>query len=211
MPAPIARDVMRMIGRRDTSTSQVISVLRNAGIEDVGAALEQLLASEFVKPAHSSSRDSPRWATTINGNALAMAGFGKPIKRSTADRLVAGIIERARAINEDPSKPVYVERLRVFGSYLDETVDPLGDVDIELTTAKRATHEELEEYTRRSARNFSSYLDQLFWPEHEVALTLRNRSTALNITIHDVSTFTSSVKVIFECDPEDRTSERFPQ
>ena len=37
------------------------------------------------------------WATTVKGNALANASFGKPISRATATRLLGQVIERARA------------------------------------------------------------------------------------------------------------------
>jgi predicted nucleotidyltransferase len=34
-------------------------------------------------------------------------------------------------------KPLYIERLRIFGSYLDPRIDPLGDVDVELSFGMR--------------------------------------------------------------------------
>lgn len=58
------------------------------------------------------------WDTTIEGNALTMASFGKPISRKTADRLVSGLLERAHAYNADPDKPLFINALKVFGSYL---------------------------------------------------------------------------------------------
>jgi predicted nucleotidyltransferase len=62
-----------------------------------------------------------------------MASFGKPIRRRTADGLVAGMLGRAR----EYKKPLYIERLRIFGSYLDPRIDPLGDVDVELSFGMR--------------------------------------------------------------------------
>jgi hypothetical protein len=67
---------------------------------------------------------------TIQGNALAMAGFGKPISRKTSDRLVSELLERARAYNANQGKPLFIDALRVFGSYLAPQINPLGDVDI---------------------------------------------------------------------------------
>jgi predicted nucleotidyltransferase len=46
--------------------------------------------------------------------------------------LVAGMLERAREYNTDAKKPLYVDRLRIFGSYLDPKIDPLGDVDLRI-------------------------------------------------------------------------------
>ena len=68
------------------------------------------------------------WEAATLGNALAIASFGKPIRNRTADRLIAGMLDRARDYNTDANKPLYVERLRIFGSYLDPRRDPLdGD------------------------------------------------------------------------------------
>lgn len=48
------------------------------------------------------------WDTTIQGNPLAMASSGKPISRKTAERLISGLLERARAYNAVPRKPMFI-------------------------------------------------------------------------------------------------------
>ena len=40
------------------------------------------------------------------------------------------------AYNADPGKPMFINTLRLFGSYLSPEIDPIGDVDIELTYGK---------------------------------------------------------------------------
>src|ERR1017187_4695325 len=65
------------------------------------------------------------WATTVKGNALANASFGKPISRATAARLLAQVIERARSYNADPARLL--------------TIDPLGDLDLAVSTVRRDT------------------------------------------------------------------------
>jgi hypothetical protein len=57
-----------------------------------------------------------------------MAGFGKPISRKTSGRLVSELL--ARAYNANQGKPLFIDALRVFGSYLAPQINPLGDVDI---------------------------------------------------------------------------------
>lgn len=96
-----------------------------------------------------------------SGNALALASFGKPISRKTADRLVSGLLERARTYNADPDKPLFINALRVFGTYLSPDINTLGDVDIELTYGRRITDQKtLSYYTRpagdRSTRTWTS-------------------------------------------------------
>lgn len=150
------------------------------------------------------------WETTMAGSALAQASLAKPITRSTADRLIEQLVQRARAFNADPSYLVSAGRLTVFGSYLDPTIERLGDVDIELHIYRRPTPPGTDfttaarDYATNSGRRFTSYLDFLFWPDRELHLALRNRSTALSITHQDVTRFTQNTKTIYDIadDPE---------
>jgi hypothetical protein len=83
-------------------------------------------------------------------------------------------VGRARKYNADPAKPLYVERLRIFGSYLDPAVDPVNDVDIELSFGKRIRdQEELSAYTRASGKIFRSFMAGLLWPQTELVQHLK--------------------------------------
>jgi hypothetical protein len=46
---------------------------------------------------------SGRFEPSMNGNALAMAKAAPPLQRATASRLVADVVEYARAVNSDDS------------------------------------------------------------------------------------------------------------
>jgi hypothetical protein len=132
-----------------------------------------------------------------------MASFGKPISRKTADRLVTGLVDRAREYNADGSKPLFIAQIRIFGCYLHQGVDPLGDVDVELSDGRRITDpKEVREYTKASARTFGSYIDQLFWPQKELVQHLRNRSAALNIALENIDVFTETSKIVYAIDDD---------
>ncbi|MGY4542561.1 hypothetical protein ACVWY0_002485 [Arthrobacter sp. UYNi723] len=94
-------------------------------MEDADAAFARMEAAGYLAKVDLGD-DSFVWEATTLGNALAMAGFGRPSKRRTADRLVAGMLERAREYNVDATRPLYVERLRLFGSYLDRRLTRSG-------------------------------------------------------------------------------------
>ncbi|SDQ54136.1 hypothetical protein SAMN04489738_1370 [Pseudarthrobacter chlorophenolicus] len=154
------------------------------------------------------------WDTTVQGNALAMAGFGKPISRKTADRLIADLLDRAGAYNADPARPLFINTLRVFGSYLDPQTDPFGDVDLELTYGRRITDPKLvADYARASGRSFTTYVDRLLWPHTELVQHLKNRSAFINITTEDITRLTDRSEAIYRVDddpqavppPADRT------
>src|SRR5258708_31883736 len=80
-----------------------------------------------------------RWITTVQGNALAQASFGRPISRATAERHLVQVIERAVTYNADPSHLLTVKEIAAFGSYLDPDADRLGDLDIAVNIPRRET------------------------------------------------------------------------
>jgi hypothetical protein len=57
------------------------------------------------------------WEATIAGNALAQAGFGRPITRATAQRHLTGVIDRARTFNADGSHLIDITDR--FSTFLD--------------------------------------------------------------------------------------------
>lgn len=176
-------------------------------IEDIGfeheAVLAGLEAAGYMEKVRGDNEGDVWWDTTIQGNALAMASFGKPITRKTADRLVSGLLERAHTYNADPDKPLFINTLRVFGSYLSPEIDPIGDVDIELTYGRRITDQKaMSDYTRASGRSFNTYMDQLLWPQTELVQHLKKRSAFINITLEDITRFTDRFDTIYSIDAD---------
>jgi predicted nucleotidyltransferase len=143
------------------------------------------------------------WTATVKGNALANASFGMPISRSTATRLLSQVIERARAYNADPARLLTVTEIVLFGSYLDPAVDPLGDLDLAVSTLRRDTNgqryvDKALDYARASGRNFSTFTERLFWPAKELRMILKNRSPAISITDENVRALTDRFEVVYE-------------
>jgi hypothetical protein len=130
------------------------------------------------------------WVTTVKGNALTNASFGKAITRATAARLLAQCVERARGYNVDPARLLTITEIVVFGSYLDPAADPPGDLDPAVSTVRRDTGGEryvdkVLAYARASGRRFS-----------ELRMILRNRSPAISITDEDIRKLTERFKVV---------------
>jgi hypothetical protein len=110
--------------------------------------------------------------------------------------------------NADESHLIDITELVVFGSYLDPDIQHLGDLDLSVAFHSRIPDRAgtdgrtkiLLSYARASGRSFNTFLDQLFWPEHEALLMLRNRSAAINITLENVRTLTDRWQVVYSCD-----------
>lgn len=195
MPAHVARAIVRHFP--SAKPSRVLPPELLAGVHPE-TVLEELAREGFLRADHVDAQGAVWWKATVQGNALAMASFGKPISRATAGRLATELVERARAYNADPSRLMYVERLRIFGSYLDTNVDPLGDLDVEIVIGRRdPSPEAAVAYSRASGRRFNTYLAELSWPRTELLQILRNRSAAINITEEDVAEITDTVEVVY--------------
>ena len=194
LAAPAARQLMRAYfnDRPVDVACDILGVSQDAARDQMRA----FEAAGYVEPggmAHAAGDDW--WVTTVKGNALANASFGKPISRATATRLLGQVIERARAYNADPARLLTVAEIVVFGSYLDHAVDPLGDLDLAVSTVRRDTDgkrhvDKVLEYARASGRNFSAFHDRLFWPARELRMILKNRSPAISITDEDIRKLT---------------------
>jgi hypothetical protein len=196
IPAVLARDVLKYFRAREHPMGVAEPLLKGSGV-DIEAAFRALEAEGYVRVCNE-YRGETVWTNTIKGNALSMASLGKPIARSTADRLLAGMLDRARAYNADAGKILYVDRLRIFGSYLDESVQQLGDLDVELVFGHRTNDPQaLHAYVARSGRTFSTFVDGLFWPETELRQILRNRSGFINITLEDTDLIAAGARTVY--------------
>jgi predicted nucleotidyltransferase len=107
-------------------------------------------------------------------------------------------MDRVRQVNSDSSYLVKVQKVLVFGSYLTDAIR-INDIDVAVELTWKENHPMVlnEEDKAQLALNlsimaedkgkkFSSFLDRLEWPEHEVRLFLKSRSRTLSIhSIHD--------------------------
>lgn len=199
LPASAARQFLRRVKNDEFEEAWALSLLDTPDIDKPSTTLGLFKAQGYIERTGNPDGRYLWWRTTILGNALAMASFGRPISRRTAERLVAEMLERARDYNSDSSKPYYVQRLRIFGSYLDKTIDPLGDVDVELVIGHRVTDPQaLLQYAADSRRKFQTFMDQLMWPQKEIVQILRNRSASINITLEDIEQITDRVETVYE-------------
>ena len=203
LAAPTARQLMRAYfdDRPVEVACDILGVSQDAA-RDQMRAFEAAGYVERGGLAHGPGDDW--WATTVKGNALANASFGKPINRATAARLLGQVIERARAYNADPARLLTVTEIVVFGSYLDPAVNPLGDLDLRRDTDGKRYVDQVLEYARASGRSFSTFHDQLFWPARELRMILKNRSPAISITDEDIRKLTERIEVVYVVadDPE---------
>jgi hypothetical protein len=178
-----ARELMRRLCDRVFSEVAIERVL-GVGRDEGATVLADLRSAGLV------AETAGGWVTTIAGNALAMAKASKPVSRPVAERHLRALVERADAINADPQYLFWVERLVVFGSYLDSGVEALGDLDLAVDLVCR--FEDGAEYLRRARDRVrvatgrsGSVEKQLVWPQSEVLTILKARSRVLSLVVDD--------------------------
>ena len=66
-----------------------------------------------------------------------MAKATPPVSRAKAEAALAAFLARVAEVNESDRFICRVEEVVLFGSFLDPTVDPVGDVDVDVAVAIR--------------------------------------------------------------------------
>lgn len=202
VPAIQLRDALK--GYIGTIGTEYLASKLKVSAEKGRHIAEQLLAEGYLE-VEMEHHGETYYCLTMKGAALQLASAAKPIKRATAERLVQEIIERATAINAEPSYLYRVTKLLVFGSYLTDS-PTLGDVDIAVElTPKIADPDEFSaaafKYTSDAAaagKRFSSFFQRLFWPQEEIERTLKNSPYVSLHPTTDGVLKTAATRVIYE-------------
>jgi hypothetical protein len=148
------------------------------------------------------------WRLTKQGIRLRGATAAKPLRRTTADRLLSELLERIAALNSNDGFLARVQKAVVFGSYVGNA-DRIGDVDVavELVTREPDVFRHREANQRRvveefqKGRRFSTFIDQLDWWQQEAILFLRNRKRGISLQYYSAIrkvVDASPHKVVFE-------------
>lgn len=186
------RDALRRVKQRRFT---VASLADRLGVDDDGRRLVDALAEQgYLEREQPHDGEDGWWRLTVQGNALTNATAAKPVKRATAQRALDGLLERAQQVNDDASFAYQVDEVVVFGSFLDPDAEVVGDVDVAIGLSPRYEGAELEQRSHEriqtaldAGRRFSSFFEELSWPQVEVLQLLKGRSRVLSITTIDDS------------------------
>jgi len=148
--------------------------------------IHDLQAEGLIEPFTDES-DKGAYQLTDKGRSLGRSSAAKAIIRATGDKALKGLLQRAREVNASDDFLCSVEAIVLFGSYLKGEERP-NDVDVAVKLKRRlpenlGTHEfarRMREHARKSNRQFSTYLEELQWPETQVKLYLRKRVRCLS-------------------------------
>lgn len=175
-PAIQIRQLMRETVGRSITPRYIREILR-CNDSSATCVLSQLQKAGFIESVRE------YWEATTKGNALAMATAAAPLRRETAERLIEGLVDRARLLNADNDWAYRVRILVVFGSYV-RGVERPNDVDIGCELRPRWSDERqprVEQERREKRGRFRNISEWATWPRLEVIRYLRARARGLSI------------------------------
>ncbi|HSS20977.1 MAG TPA: hypothetical protein VLL54_12955 [Pyrinomonadaceae bacterium] len=127
------------------------------------------------------------YEVTSKGFALGKATAGPPLKRVTAERLVAEFLERVENVNNDPDFLCSIDEVVAFGSFITNDPTP-SEIDLAvmyITRVDPGSWSDLStqrvESARARGRKFRSTSEEIAWPVKEIEIQLSGRAKALHI------------------------------
>lgn len=182
------RDFFRHLVSWHQHSFQLVRLQEQLSLDE-GAALA--LAAELETQGYIKAPENGVYPFTEKGEQLVRASAAGKISRNAAESALTGLLARAEQYNSDSHKPLTVEAIVVFGSFLGEN-EKLGDLDI----AVKSRHRDPKDpdpsatalaYAERSGRHFSNIVEWLSWPDTELRQILKARKRT--IAIQDWDTF----------------------
>jgi len=126
------------------------------------------------------------WERENKALGITNVKFIKRISRAKADKILNDLIKRIKELKEDSYYISYVTEARIFGSYLDDKAEDLGDIDIQIDlglkpgyTYEQSTKISLERSKHKSL-NFLMHICYANETEPKRFLKNRNRYLSFN-------------------------------
>lgn len=174
--AEIIKKVAMILNLPNTTTKQVI---------------EQLITEDYLilNKEKSGNKYQYELAETSKGRRFGIASAAPAISRQKATQLLNDLIKRAEVINANKDLVYFVQRIKVFGSYLSDK-ETLGDLDIGFKLSRKNNGADFSSLNKKritqaktNGKIFKSFMDELGWPYREIELMLKNKQR--NLSIHD--------------------------
>lgn len=205
------RHLLRQAGNEQFTAAFVADVLRISQKKS-HTLVDELVARGWLERAKTQSHDRSQtvyFETTVAGNAFKISRAIQRIPRARAELILKGFLERVRTVNSDDDFGWYVVEVRIFGSYLDERFENLGDIDLGIEYATRpiigrniATYS--EERAKLSGRVSLSWFQKLTFVQHEVRQILKARSPYLSLhTLEDIRDIKAKSELLYRAPKKD--------
>lgn len=127
------------------------------------------------------------------GRSLRLARAAPRISREKADQILAEFMKRVEEVNRSEKYVDKITKVILFGSYIRPDTTELGDIDIAVEIKSKFDDPDVrrkkgQEYTRaamKSGRRIGGFLEQMFFPETDLKVFLRNKSRYISLHTTD--------------------------
>jgi predicted nucleotidyltransferase len=190
------RDFLRRVNNTDEWEDNFVVHRLKISPKKANRLINELNRKGYIEPIRIYEQKQ-FYRKTLKGSTLGLASAAKPVTRNTANKIISEFMDRVKQVNSDPSYLVKVKKVLVFGSYLTDAIR-INDIDVAVELTWKENHPmvlnedkaqlalNLSIIAEDKGKKFSSFIDRLEWPEHEVRLFLKSRSRTLSIhSIHD--------------------------
>lgn len=205
------RHLLRKAGNKRFIAAYVAAVLRISQKKS-DTLVDELVARGWLERSKTQSHDRSRavyFKTTVAGNAFKISRAIRRIPRAKAEVILERFLERVKAVNADDDFGWYVVKVRIFGSYLDDRFEDLGDIDLGIEYAMRpiigrdiVTYS--EERAKLSGRVSLPWFQTITFVQHEVRQILKARSPYLSLhSLEDIRDIKAKSKLLYRAPKKD--------
>jgi hypothetical protein len=135
VPIVQVRDALRRIaGAGDHVYPQALAHYAKIGLEEAQRVVDALVIQRRLLPGEADPDGDLFYDFTTAGYGLANASAGRRFKKATAQRALDELLQRAEALNDNPRARYGVDKIVLFGSFLDPAAAEVSDVDLAIGT-----------------------------------------------------------------------------
>jgi predicted transcriptional regulator/predicted nucleotidyltransferase len=156
----------------------------NLNAKNTNLLINELLQNELIEKTRKGE-----YQLTMKGQSLCATRSVPPMNKEKADKIFKEFMHRVEEINNNDYYLCKIEKLLLFGSYLNSDQDDYGDIDIAFELKRKI--DDFDEYEKARKKRikemqergkyFSSFMDEMFFPEKEVILKLKNKCQYISL------------------------------
>lgn len=159
--------------------------------------LKAFINEKYIAPT---KEDKTTYEVSTLGMRLCATKATRRFNREKGMKSLNALIERAKQINASDDL-VKVKQIVLFGSFLDETLDDYGDIDVAIDYYDTIPHKELVARSKRAAQEarVQGLLEQLFYFEKVARTKMKGRDPKISmVPFLDLEYMDCPTKIVFD-------------
>jgi predicted nucleotidyltransferase/predicted transcriptional regulator len=157
-------------------------------VKSMNCLIKELQKNDLIENALD-KKGVIEYQLTTKGQSLCVARSVPPLNKAKADKFFNEFMQRVEDVNNNDYYLFKVEKVLLFGSYLNPNNADFGDIDVAIELKRKIDN--FDEYNKirvervqemkQNGKQFSNYGEELFYPENEVKLMLKNQCRYISL------------------------------